>query len=95
MIYHLNEIDEGKLEVLPQYLVDASGNYVQGYDKNVVIDIPLTKPIYEYRTEEALAKLYAVKEWLEYNIIGVGAYISEITGDGIYFAWQKTQGYIT
>lgn len=52
--------------------------------------MPLTRPIYEYRNEEILAKLLSVKNWLEENIIGVGAYISDITGEGVYFGWQKT-----
>ena len=98
MIYHLNEQDDEHHEDILQHLC-----YYDASTKKIVVegeftkryDVPLTKPIYEYRSAEILAKLYAVKEWLEYNIIGVGAYISDITGEGLYFGWQKTQGYTT
>ena len=47
-------------------------------------------PIYEYRADGIIAKLFSVKRWLERNIIGVNAYISDITGEGIYLGLMKT-----
>ena len=58
-------------------------------------DIPTTEPIFTYSSEVVLAKLNSVKEWLEKHIIGVNAYIQEITGEGIYIHRFKNQAYIT
>jgi len=41
-------------------------------------------------TEGVIAKLFAIKKWLEDNIIGVNAYIADITGECIYLGWFKT-----
>lgn len=108
MIYHLNEIDDSNYEYIDQRLVrfkkatyDSNGNILDSstfvkldrYTK--LSEVPLTKPIYEYRNEETLAKLFGVKHWLETNVIGVNAYISDISGEGVYFGWQKSQTYAT
>ena len=97
MIYHLNE-EIDTYEYIDQTLTEFSKEQrkyipIQKYTK--LSEVPLTRPIYEYRNEEILAKLLSVKNWLEENIIGVGAYISDITGEGVYFGWQKTQAYHT
>lgn len=60
-----------------------------------IYDIPTTEPIFTYSSEVVLAKLNSVKEWLEKHIIGVNAYIQEITGEGIYIHRFKNQAYIT
>lgn len=57
--------------------------------------IPVTYPIYLYRTDEILAKLWSVKEWLERYILGVNCYISDICGEGIILERLKTQAYVT
>ena len=60
-----------------------------------IYDIPTTEPIFTYSTEVVLAKLNSVKDWLEKHIIGVNAYIQEITGEGIYIHRFKNQVYVT
>lgn len=95
MVYHLNEIDNDNYEKIEQTLIDPNDPSQDGKKFMKITEVPLTKPLYAYRNAEILAKLFAVKKWLEYNIIGVGAYISDISGEGIYFGWQKTQGYET
>lgn len=107
MIYHMNEVDDN-YEYIDQHLVrykkatyDEDGNVIDPstmivFDKYTKLsEVPLTKPIYLYRNEETLAKLFAVKHWLETNVIGVNAYISDISGEGVYFGWQKSQIYST
>lgn len=46
---------------------------------------PVTENCYSYSIEEVFAKLLALKQWLERNILGVNARIIDITGEGIYF----------
>ena len=99
MIYHLNERSD-EVEKLETYLskydpIDGSIYIIDNNPRTIITEVPMTKPIFTYRNTETLAKLFAVKQWLEQHIIGVGAYISDITGEGIYFGWQKTQGYQT
>lgn len=101
MIYHINEIDEENTEEVQSQL--AQYNPEKGridvinpnHSHYSHIDVPLTKNVYAYRTDEIVAKLYSVKLWLEQHIIGVGAYISDISGEFVTFGWQKTQGYTT
>ena len=57
--------------------------------------IPTLYPIYQYRTDEILAKLWSVKEWLEKYILGANCYISDICGEGIILERLKTQSYVT
>lgn len=107
MIYHLNQEDPENFEYINTNIaqwkkkeikdgkVVKDSSIITGKNFIKLFDVPLTKTIYEYRNEETLAKLYSVKKWLEKYIIGVGAYISEISGEGVYFGWQKTQAYHT
>ncbi|WQJ53488.1 MAG: hypothetical protein [Wendovervirus sonii] len=99
MIYHINQ-ESDELETCirksvhydsdtKQIIVDSADDYV------MLTGVPLTQLVYIYRNDEILLKLMAVKKWLERHIIGVGAYIADITGEGLYFGWQKTQGYMT
>lgn len=46
---------------------------------------PLTEECYEYNITEVLTKLKSLKDWLEKNIIGVNARITDVTGEGVYF----------
>lgn len=46
---------------------------------------PITENCYEYNLDEVYVKLYALKKWLEKNIIGVNTRIHDLTGEGIYF----------
>lgn len=99
MIYHFNEVSDETERIkvnLAQYnpetqTIDVSTTLPRTF----LSGVPMTRPLYIYRNEETMAKLFAVKRWLEQHIIGVGAYIADITGEGIYFCWQKTQGYTT
>lgn len=101
MIYHLNEQSDEveKIKVSLCHYDPSTHKIVSdettGIKRTFISEVPLTQPVYAYRNTETLAKLYAVKQWLEQHIIGVGAYIADITGEGIYFGWQKTQGYQT
>lgn len=63
--------------------------------QDVFFQLPITKPIYEYRTDEILAKLFSVKQWLEKYILGVNCYISDICGEGIIIERMKNQAYVT
>jgi hypothetical protein len=53
---------------------------------------PVTEDCYEYNINEILIKLKALKEWLEKNIIGVNARITDVTGEGVYF--ERFQNFI-
>lgn len=63
--------------------------------KRVFFQLPITKTIYEYRTDEILAKLFSVKQWLEKYILGVNCFISDICGEGIIIERLKNQAYVT
>lgn len=56
---------------------------------------PLTKNCYEYNLNEVFIKLLSLKTWLEKNIIGVNARITDITGEGVYFERYINQIYST
>ena len=58
-------------------------------------DITKVIPVYEYRCDEVLAKLYSVKHWIETYITGVNCYISDINGEGIVLERMKSVGYVT
>ncbi len=72
---------------------DLSTGFTEKQD--VFFQLPITKPIYEYRTDEILAKLFSVKQWLEKYILGVNCYISDICGEGIIIERMKNQAYVT
>lgn len=99
MIYHFNEQsdDVEKIKTTLSRYNKRTGKIeiVSSLPRTLISEVPMTQPIAIYRNEEIFAKLFAVKQWLEQHIIGVGAYISDITGEGVYFNWQKTQGYST
>jgi hypothetical protein len=61
-------------------------------DKN---GVPITEDCYSYNLNEVLIKLFALKDWLEKNIIGVNAKIIDITGEGVYFERFKSTIYST
>lgn len=56
---------------------------------------PITKNCYEYNIDEVFIKLLSLKTWLEKNIIGVNARITDITGEGIYYERYINQIYST
>lgn len=95
IIYHLNEqIQKEKID--DQFLLRKinDGTWIQqSYYEAFPYDIPLTQPIYTYRNDEILAKLYSVKKWLETYIVGINVKISDITAEGIYFVPYKTTVY--
>lgn len=72
---------------------DLSTNFTE--TKSVFFQLPITKPIYEYRTDEILAKLFSVKQWLEKYILGVNCFISDICGEYIIIERLKNQAYVT
>lgn len=72
---------------------ELSNNFTE--KQSVFFQLPITKPIYEYRTDEILAKLFSVKKWLEKYILGVNCYISDICGEGIIIERMKNQAYVT
>lgn len=72
---------------------DLSDNFTQ--KQSVYFQLPITKTIYEYRTDEILAKLFSVKQWLEKYILGVNCFISDICGEGIIVERLKNQAYVT
>jgi len=57
--------------------------------------VPVTKNCYNYILSEIQVKLYALKNWLEENIIGVNSRIVDLTGEGIYFERFKNMIYNT
>ena len=56
---------------------------------------PLVEECYEYNINEILTKLRSLKEWLEKNIIGVNARITDVTGEGVYFERFRSFIYAT
>ena len=56
---------------------------------------PLVEECYEYNINEVLTKLRSLKEWLEKNIIGVNARITDVTGEGVYFERFRSFIYAT
>lgn len=60
-----------------------------------VYGTPLTENCYSYNLKEVFVKLYALKKWLEKNIIGVNCRIIDITGEGIYFERVQNLVYST
>ena len=74
------------------YQILDSSNFTQ---KHTYFQLPITKTIYEYRTDEILAKLFSVKQWLEKYILGVNCFISDICGEGIIVERLKNQAYVT
>lgn len=66
-----------------------------GIETQFMFEIPETINTYEYSNEEVLIKLFALREWLEKNIIGVNCRITDITGEGVYFERFKTPIYST
>jgi len=56
---------------------------------------PLVEECYEYNISEILTKLKALKDWLEKNIIGVNARITDVTGEGVYFERFRSFIYAT
>lgn len=98
MVYHLNQIIDSNEPEQQEYWKYTPGSDVELDRSNPFysyFEVPGTKPIYAYRTDEITAKLYAVKRWLETYIIGVSARIINITGEGVYFAPMKSQIYNT
>ena len=65
------------------------------YKTRQFMQLPITYKIYEYRTDEILAKLFSVKRWLEKYILGVNCYISDICGEFIVVERFKNQSYVT
>jgi len=70
MIYHFNEVSDKseKIKTVRAHNDSSLGKIVINdmYNFHTFISgVPLTQPVYIYRTEEILAKLYAVKQWLE------------------------------
>lgn len=57
--------------------------------------VPITENCYSYSIDEVLIKLFALKDWLEKNIIGVNARIIDITGEGVYFDRYSNAVYST
>jgi len=56
---------------------------------------PETENCYDYNLNEVFVKLLNLKKWLEKNIIGVNARITDVTGEGIYFDTFYNQIYST
>lgn len=48
-------------------------------------DIPEIINVYNYSLDEVIIKLFALKRWLERNILGVNCKIIDITGEGITY----------
>ena len=94
MIYHLNELSEDPtyIKYKQHFVIDGQDVYQTQYMYDMLDNVV---PIYELRNDEILAKLFGIKEWLEAHIIGVGAYIADISGEGLYVGGVKTQVYST
>lgn len=92
MVYHMEEISDKHEDILKIKKEDGSLVDSPYYD---VEQIPALKKLYNYRTDEVLAKLYSVKKWLEAYVTGVNCYISDINGEGIVLERIKIQSYVT
>ena len=82
----------GETTLTEPFVVIDNQRYPFKYDYT---EIPQVDNIYEYRSDEVLAKLYSVKKWLEDYITGVNCYISDINGERIILERIKTVGYVT
>ena len=69
-----------------------SSAYVQTKKR---VSIPSIVKNYDYDNDLIVVKLHAVKRWLERYVIGINCNISDITGEGVYFARMKNLAYST
>ena len=106
LIYKINEEDEEfddvdyykKVDVAQDLEDDGSDeddeNIVNGWEKGLMrFEVPSTKPVYSYLNLEVLAKLFALKEWLEKYILNINCQIIDVTGEGVFFSRLKEVGY--
>lgn len=56
-------------------------------------DFPYVEELFEYRTEDMLLKLIALREWLEKYVMALNCRIIDIGGEGIYFERYGIHGY--
>ena len=56
-------------------------------------DFPYVEELFEYRTEDALIKLIALREWLEKYVMALNCRIIDIGGEGVYFERYGIHGY--
>lgn len=85
MMYHINQQEE-VFDVL-----EVKDNNTGQVKARKSFAIPKTKPEYTYLNAEVLAKLYALKEWLQKYILNINCQIIDITGEGVYFERYKEQ----
>lgn len=90
LVYKINEEDELYDDV--DYWKQNSSGWERG---SMRFEVPSTKPVYSYLNLEVLAKLFALKEWLEKYILNVNCQIIDVTGEGVYFTRTKEIGYTT
>ena len=55
----------------------------------------VTEKLYKYTVSEVIAKLWSVCKWIDKYILGINAYIHDITGEGLVIGRFKTRGYVT
>ena len=92
MVYKINERQSDYDTV--DYFTN-SDTYVKTFTttNETTFEVPGTANTYHYYNNAVLAKLVALKEWLEKYIIGVNCRIVDITGEGVYFSRFKERGY--
>lgn len=56
-------------------------------------DFPYVEELFEYRTEESLLKLIALREWLEKYVLALNCRIIDIGGEGVYFERYAMNAY--
>lgn len=56
-------------------------------------DFPYVEELFEYRTEDALLKLIALREWLEKYVLALNCRIIDIGGEGVYFERYTINAY--
>lgn len=56
-------------------------------------DFPYVEELFEYRTEDSLLKLIALREWLEKYVMALNCRIIDVGGEGVYFERYDMRGY--
>ena len=95
LVYLLN-LEQNNDDTVDYKLIEYSedGTIVKKSNvKTRQLDFPKTIKNFDYASEEVLAKLYYLKQWLEKYIIGVNCRIIDVVGEGIYFEHLKNNAY--
>lgn len=85
-----NHIYKKKLNQLSMiYKINRENGEFDNYN------IPIVENVYQHSITDVIVKLFALKRWLERNIIAVNCKIIDITGEGVVYEKMSYQTYGT